>query len=208
MAGILDAASQSAYTDPDGGEWTYYRDHDDPSVFYVMPVPAFSTQSGVPQFHLTEYVDAKGSFLSAQLQLATLLGVPDTVARGVAGALRQQGVAAPRAQAMPFIDVEDGGAADPNRAFLSYADAGGTVSRSVQTVPSLGGSQTAVFHVDDLAEGEARFLRAYFGGDPNAGRAQVVYRLTAWARLGPLTARVRFDARAAYDYQRTYRWVR
>jgi hypothetical protein len=131
------------------------------------------------------------------------------VLQGVTAALQQKGVAAPRAQAMPFVDADAGdGAADPNRATFSYADAAGTLSGSVQAVPSLSGSQTAVFHVDDLPNNESRFFKAYFAGQTAAGTVQVVYRLTAWARLGPVTARVRFDAQAAFDYQRTYRWVR
>ena len=209
MAGTLDAASQSVYTDPSGAAWTYFQDHDEPGLFYVVPAPALAVQQGgAPQLHLTEYVDGTGGFLSAQCQLTTVLAVPAAVVQGVQAALQQKGVAAPRWQALPFIDADAGdGAADPNRATFSYADAAGTLSRSLQAVPSLSGSQTAVFHADDLSENESRFLQGWFGGETDAGTVQGVYRLTAWARLGPVTARVRFDAQAAYEYQRTYRWV-
>jgi hypothetical protein len=207
MAGIINAATQATYKDLAGVIWTYFQDNDNPSTFYVTPVPAFATQSGVPQFHLTEYVDGQGNFLSAQCQVTTVLAVPAAVIQSVQAALAQKGVPSPTYQAMDFIDISQGGIDDPNQAFLNFADAAGTVSRTVQTVPSLSASQIAIFNINDMRQGEVNFFKAYFGGSPGVGTVQVVYRLTVIARLGEVTVQVKFDAQAAYDYQRTFKWV-
>lgn len=211
MSGILNAASQGTYVDPadpTGHIWTYFQDNDDPAVYYVVPVPAFSVQSGAPQFHLTEYCSPAGAFLSARCQLTTILVVPPAISTAVGALLRQRGIPNPRYQALPFIDVATGDA-DPNQATLTYADAAGTVSGSVQTLPSLSNSQTAVFVLNNLSANAVALFKDYFGGDPAAaGAVQVGYRLTAWARLGAVTARVQFDTQAAYQYQRTFEWVR
>ncbi|WP_437593528.1 hypothetical protein [Sorangium sp. So ce1000] len=207
MAGVINAATEATYTDLSGVTWTYFQDNDNASIFYVMPVPAFLVQDGVPQFHLTEYLDDHGNFLSAQCRLTTILAVPPVVIQAVQDALEHNGVSSPTYQAMSFVDIGRGGAADPNQAFLNIADAAGTVSRTVQAVPSLSGSQIAIFNLTELREGEVRFVKAYFGGRPGVGSVQVVYRLTFIARLGEVTARVQFDAQAAYNYQRTFKWV-
>jgi hypothetical protein len=120
-------------------------------------------------------------------------------------------VASPRYQAMPFIDVTSGGQpreVDPNQAFLSYADAAGTVSRTLQTTPSLSGSQLAVFVIGGMNEDEVAFFKAYFGGTAVAGTVEVSYKLTVWALLHGVSARVRFNSQAAFKYQRTFKWVR
>lgn len=207
MAGVVNLASEATYTDSAGVTWTYYQENDAPSTFYVMPVPVLATQNGLPQFHLTEYVDGAGNFLSAQCRVTTVLTVPQSVIQAVQTALQQQGVPSPSYQAMPFIDITDGGV-DPNQAFLNWADAGGRVSGTAQTVPSLSGSQTAIFTIDNLTLSESDFWKAYFGGADGVGSVQVVYQLTAIARIGAVTARVQFDAQAAYRYQRTFAWVR
>ncbi len=206
MAGIINAASQGTYSDA-GVNWTYFQDQDDSSIFYIVPVPVLAVQSGAPQFHLTEYVDKAGQFLSAQCQLTTILAVPAPVMLEVKALLQSQGVADARYQAMNFIDIPQGGV-DPNRAALNYADAGGTVSGTVQTMPSLSGSQTAVFTVSNMSAAAVTLFKAYFSGNPTVGLVDVVYRLTVWARLGNITAQVHFDAQAAYTYQRTFKWVR
>lgn len=206
MTGILDAASQASYTDSANTVWAYFQDADTPSTYYVAPKPAFSVVNGLPRFHLTEYVDSGGKYLSALGQVTTILAVPDTVIKAVGTALRQKGVASPGYQAMPYIDVPSGGV-DPNLAFLSYADKAGIISRTVQATPALSGSQQATFSIDYMSHAEASFLKAFFGGDATAGTVQVVYQLTAWARLGAVSAHVHFDAQAAYNYQRTYKWV-
>lgn len=207
MTGMLNAASQAAYTDSTNTVWSYFQDADQPSTFYVTPRPAFAIANGIPQFHLTTYLDAQNKFVSALAQITTMLVVPDTVVQGVTRALVAKGVTGPAYQAMPFIDVATG-AVDPNQAYLNFADTAGIVSRTAETMPSLSGSQTAVFTVDYLTESEAQMLTAYFAGKPSAGTVQVVYQLTVWARLGGVTAQVKFDAQAAYEYQRTYKWVR
>jgi hypothetical protein len=207
MTGVLDAASQASYTDAANTVWAYFQDADDPNTYYVAPQPAFSVVGGLPQFHLTEYVNTGGTYLSGLGQLSTVLAVPTGVTQAVATALRQKGVSSPTGQAMPYIDVPGDGP-DPNLAFLNYADKTGIVSRTVQATPSLSGSQAATFTVDYLSQAETEFLKAYFGGDTTAGTVQVVYQLTVWARLGDVKAHVHFDAQAAYDYQRTYKWVR
>lgn len=207
MSGILNAASQGTYADPAGQAWTYFQDHDDASTYYVVPVPQLSVQGGAPQFHLTEYCNPAGEVVSARCQLTTVLAVPPAVVLAVASQLQKQGVPSPRYQALPFIDVVQGGV-DPNQATLSYADAAGTVSGSVQTLPSLSNSQTAVFTLNNLPASAVALFKGYFGGNPAAGAVQVVYRLTAWARLGAITAQVQFDTQAAYQYQRTFAWVR
>ncbi len=206
MAGIINAASQGTYSEA-GVDWTYFQDQDEPDIFYIVPVPVLAVQSGAPQFHLTEYVDKAGQFLSAQCQLTTILAVPANITLAVRTLLQGRGVANPRYQAMNFIDIPQGGV-DPNRASLNYADAGGTVSGTVQTMPSLSGSQTAVFTLSNMSAAAVALFKAYFGGNPAAGLVGVVYRLTVWARLGNITAQVHFDAQAAYAYQRTFKWVR
>jgi hypothetical protein len=206
MTGILDAASQASYTDAANTVWAYFQDADTPGTYYVAPKPAFSMANGLPRFHLTEYVDSNGKYLSALGQVTTVLAVPDSVVQAVATALRQKGISSPAYQAMPYIDVPSGGV-DPNLAFLNYADKAGIVSRTVQATPALSGSQAATFSIDYMSQAEASFLKAFFGGDATAGPVQVVYQLTAWARLKGVSARVHFDAQAAYDYQRTYKWV-
>lgn len=207
MTGVLDAASEAFYTDPANTVWTYFQDADVPSTFYVAPRPAFSVLNGLPQFHLTEYVGGAGAYLSALGQLTTVLAVPADVATAVGVALQRKGVPSPSYQAMPYIDIPNG-RADPNQAFLNYADTNGTVSRTVATTPSLSGSQNATFDIDYLGRTEAAFLKAYFGGGgAAAGTVQVVYQLTVWARLGAVCAHVHFDAQAAYTYQRTFKWV-
>lgn len=208
MAGIINAATQASYTDPSGVTWTYFQDNDSTSIFYITPVPAFAVQSGAPQFHLTEYNDTGGNFISAQCQLTTVLTVPNSVIQAVQTALEQAGVSSPTYQAMDFIDIAQGDISDPNQAFLNYADAAGTISNTVQTIPSLSGSQTAIFNITNMRESEVSFFKAYFGGDASVGTVQVVYRLTVIARLGEVTASVQFDAQAAYEYQRTFKWVR
>jgi hypothetical protein len=206
MTGVLNAASQASYTDAANNVWTYFQDAGDQSTYYVAPRPVFEVSGGLPQFHLTEYLDGDGTYMSALGQATTVLAVPDSVVQAVATALRQKGVPSPGYQAMPYIDVRTG-AVDPNLAFFSYADKGGTVSRSVQATPALSGSQAATFTLGYLSEPETGFLKAYFGGDETAGTVQVVYQLTVWARLGAVSAHVHFDAQAAYNYQRTYKWV-
>ncbi|MBO2011919.1 hypothetical protein [Hymenobacter negativus] len=206
MAGIINAASQGTYSEA-GVDWTYFQDIDDSSIFYIVPVPTLAMQSGAPQFHLTEYVDKTGQFISAQCQLTTILAVPAPIILAVKTLLQNKGVANPQYQAMNFIDIPQGGV-DPNRASLNYADAGGTVSGTVQTLPSLSGSQTAVFTVSDMPPAAVALFKAWFGGNTAAGLVNVVYRLTAWARLGNITAQVHFDSQAAYTYQRTFKWVR
>lgn len=207
MAGIINAATQATYTDPAGVAWTYFQDNDNSNIFYITPVPAFAAQGGFPQFHLTEYADGDGNFISAHCQLVTILTVPNAVIEAVRAALKQKGVSSPDYQAIDFIDIAQG-SVDPNQAFLNYADAGGTISRTIHTVPSLSGSQTAIFNINNMRESEASFFKAYFGGDASAGTIEVVYRLTVIARLGAVTARIQFDAQAAYKYQRTFEWVR
>lgn len=206
MTGVLNTASQASYTDAANNVWTYFQDADNQNTYYVAPKPAFSVTGGLPQFHLTEYVDGNGKYLSALGQLTTILAVPSSVVQAVATALRQKGVSSPGYQAMPYIDIHTG-ATDPNLAFLNFADKAGIVSRTVQAMPALSGSQAATFAIDYMSEAEAGFLKAYFGGDATAGTVQVVYQLTVWARLGAVSARVHFDAQAAYNYQRTYKWV-
>ncbi|MCC3158259.1 hypothetical protein LJ737_13505 [Hymenobacter sp. 15J16-1T3B] len=206
MAGILNAASQGTYPLA-GANWTYFQDQDDSNIFYIVPVPTLAVQSSVPQFRLTEYLDTAKQLISAQCQLTTMLVVPPEVIRGVQAQLKQQGVAAPTYQAMPFIDVVQEGVS-PSQATLHYADADGTVSGTVQTTPSLSGSQTAVFNISNMLPSAVNLFKAYFGGDATAGVVEVVYRLTVWARLGAITAQVQFDAQAAYTYQRTFKWVR
>ncbi|MEV0643634.1 hypothetical protein AB0I28_00075 [Phytomonospora sp. NPDC050363] len=206
MTRVLNAASQSSYTDAANNVWDYFQDADDPNIYYVAPKPGFSVSNGLPRFHLTEYVDSGGGYLSALLQVSTILAVPDDVVLAVAVALRQKGVPAPAYQTMPYIDVVGEGI-DPNMAFLNFSDKAGMVSRTAQARPSLSGSQIATFGIDNLSRTETAFLKSYFGGDAGAGTVQVVYQLTVWARLGEVSAHVHFDAKAAYDYQRTYKWV-
>ncbi|BAZ36680.1 hypothetical protein NIES4101_26000 (plasmid) [Calothrix sp. NIES-4101] len=208
MVGTINLAMQATYTDNTGVLWTYFQDNDAPSVYYIVPRPVFSIpQNGVAQFHLTEWVDGNGEFLSAQCQLATMLTVPDAVIQAVGSALQQKGVAEPNYQAINFLDITKDGV-DPNQAFLNYADAGGMFSRTVATTPSLSGNQTAAFNLSSLTQSEVNFFKAYFSGATNAGSVQVSYQLTALARLGTITARVQFDSQAAFNYQRTYKWVR
>ncbi|HEY1177438.1 MAG TPA: hypothetical protein VGF17_14875 [Phytomonospora sp.] len=206
MTRVLNAASQSYYTDSANNVWDYYQDADDPSTYYVAPKPAFSVVSGLPRFHLTEYFDQGGDYLSALAQITTILAVPTDVVDAVAVALRAKGVPSPAYQTMPYLDVVGEGV-DPNLAFLNFADKAGMVSRTTQARPSLSGSQTATFDIDNLTRTESQFLATYFGGDAAAGTVQIVYQLTVWARLGAVSAHIHFDATAAYNYQRTYKWV-
>lgn len=212
MTGTLDAGSKATYTDPGTSTtWTYYQDSANSSIYYIAPVPVFAQQGGIPQFHLTEYDDQQGNFIAGQCQLTTALTVPPAIQSAVGQALQQKGVAAPNYQAMPFVDITPGGqqsSVDPNQAFLSYADAAGTVSRTLQTTPSLSGNQQAVFVIGSMSAAEVAFFKAYFGGTAGAGTVQVSYKLTVWALLNGVSARVQFDSQAAYTYQRTFKWVR
>ena len=206
MSGIINAASKNSYKDPNSNLWEYYQDNEDASIFYVMPRPQLAISRGAPQFHLEEYVDDDGDFVAGLCQLTTSLApVPDDVQSAIARKLSDAGVSNPQYQAMPFQSLGDG--VERNRAYLNFASADGMVSRNVQTIPSLSGSQNAVFDVTNMSKSEVAFFKDYFGGNTAAGSMQIVYQLTLIAHLGGVTAKVQFDAKAAYDYQRTYKWV-
>jgi hypothetical protein len=206
MPGILNAATQADYADPQGQIWTYFQDLDDASIYYVVQAPGLKLANGAPQFHLTEYVDGQGAFVSGLCQLATALQTPPaSVTAAIESALQGKGVASPVYQAMPYADLGSG--PQRNWAHLAYADATGVVSRSVSAIPSLSGDQQALFEIPDLTAAEARFFRAYFSGAADAGTVEVSYRLTVTAHMAGVTARVQFDAQKAYEYQRTFKWV-
>lgn len=207
MTGVLNITTQATYTDHAGVTWTYFQDNDTPNIFYITPVPAFALQNGLPQFHLTEYRDAQNNFVSAQCQMTTMLSVPSATIQAVQALLQQSGVSSPNYQAMDYLDIVTNNV-DPNQASLHYADMGGTISRTVQTIPSLSGSQTAIFNINNMTQNEVNFFKAYFGGTANVGTIRVVYQLTVWAHMDDVTARVQFDSQAAYTYQRTFKWVR
>lgn len=206
MPGIIDAASKGQYTDASEYRWVYYQDTDTPAIFYVMPTPEIASGHGQQRFHLTEYVDHQQQFVSGSCQITTHLApVPYEVQTAIAQILTGKGVANPLYQEMPFVDTGDG--PERNQAYLNYASADGKVSRTINTIPSLSGDETAVFNIPNMSESEVRFFQAYFGGDVTAGVVQVVYHLTATAHMEGVTVQVHFDAQAAFEYQRTYKWV-
>ena len=206
MSGIINAATKSVYTDPSGYKWVYYQDNEIPSIFYVMPTPQIAVGKGQPLFHLTEYVDDKNQFVAGLCQITTSLAPPSLdVQHEIQKALEAKGVTNPIYQAMPFQSLGTG--IERNRAYLNFASASGMVSRTVSVTPSLSGSQNAIFDITDLSQMEVAFFKAYFGGDTAAGTVQIIYQLTLTAHMQGVTAQVHFNAQAAFDYQRTYKWV-
>ncbi len=204
----IDAGTYATFTAPDNSVWGYYQDADIPSYFYVMPVATIAQVNGQPGFHLTTYKDPKGDFVAATLQLTTMLAPPPpAVVSGIQQVLSTAGVSQPMAQAMPWLDTGAPGSPERNQAFLSFASADGLVSRTASVVPSLSGSENAVFTLVDLSADEVAFLQRYFGGDTSAGTVNVVYELTLTAHLGGITAHVHFDASTAYTFQQTFAWV-
>lgn len=204
MAGIIDAATRGVYIAVDGTQWTYFQDVASPATFYVVGRPTIAIQNGIPAFHLTTYT-TQGAFVSALLQLTTALAPPPLpVQQGIADVLAKK-VTSPTYQAMPYVDLGTG--VERNRAYLSYASADGSVSRTTSTTPSLSGAETAVFEVPNLTASEVAFLTRYFSGDLQGGTVEVAYELTVVARLGGVTARVQFNASSAYEYERTFKWV-
>lgn len=206
MAGIINAASKGTYKNQSGQEWVYYQDLNTTSIFYIMPRPRIAQPQGYPQFHLTEYTNDQSQFVSALCQITTELApAPNDIQAAIAGLLRNAGVADPVYQAMPFQDLGDD--PDRNRAYLNYADAAGTVSRTIGVVPSLSGTESTIFNITNMTQAEVQFFKSYFGGNGQSGTISIVYQLTAVAFMGGIQSQVQFDAQAAYNYQRTYKWV-
>jgi hypothetical protein len=204
-SGIINAASRGEYKDPSNYTWVYFQDSESPNVFYVLPTPQIAVKQGYPQFHLTEYVDSQEQFVSALCQITTELIPPSAVVQSaIAKILEGKGVSDPTYQAMPFQDLGDG---QRNQAYLNYANAAGTVSRTVNTTPSLSGNETAIFNITNMLQPEVQFFKDYFGGNEAAGIVNLVYQLTVIAHMDGITAEVSFDAQAAYEYQRTFKWV-
>ena len=171
-----------------------------------MPQFAMQGTPPAPVFHLSEFMTTAGS-VQGLCTITTQLHVPQSVIQSIESQLRQKGVSHPTYQPMPFISVDEPGTRT-NQAFLTYASADGMASRSIHTEPEASGDQTAIFDIPNMDVWEVDFFKRYFGGDPQAGTVRVAYQLTVWARLGEVTAKVHFDAKAAYEYQRTYQWVK
>lgn len=206
MSGVIDAASVGAYADTDGTLWTYYLDADGQGHFYIVARPSIAIANGAPVFHFTTYQTPEGAFVSALMRLTVTLAPPPVDVQAAVAALLAGKVPSPTYQAMPYEDTS-GSSVDPNCVFISFASADGSVSRTTSAMPSLSAGEDTVIEVADLLEDEAEFLARYFGGDATAGSVQVSYSLTATAHMSGITARVQFDSNAAYDYQRTFKWV-
>ncbi|MCA1299346.1 hypothetical protein [Stappia indica] len=169
-----------------------YQDHDDPKLWYMVPVPTLRRVNGAPAFSLTSYTKNGG---------------------GIAGLctfemeLIQPAEARRAAEEVLGDDISWGGFTwVGGTAFFHYDIEGEAEVLAVE--PTLYGTNVAAFQIPlKTAEAVNTFKNAYSQGG-GASPFRVEYDMQVLTMLLGAKATVKYVAEAAIEYQKTYKTVR
>lgn len=169
-----------------------YQDHDNPKLWYMVPVPTLRTVNNAPAFSLVEYTK-NGGGLSGLCTFEMELIQPEEAkiaARKVLG-----------------DDISWGGFTwVGGTAYFQYDIEGQTEVLAVE--PTLYGTNVAAFQVPlDTAEALNTFKNAYSQGG-GASPFRVQYDMQVLTKLLGAKATVRYTAETAIKYEETYKTER
>ena len=169
-----------------------YQDHDNPKLWYMVPVPTLRTVGGAPAFSLTEYTKNGG---------------------GVAGLctfemeLIQPMAARAAAEKVLGDDISWGGFTWVGGTAYFYYDIEGE-GRVLAVEPTLYGTNVAAFQIElETAEALNTFKGAY-GSGGGASPFRVEYDMQVLTKLLGAKATVTYKAEAAIEYEKKYKTVR
>lgn len=170
-----------------------YQDHDDPKLWYMVPVPRLRTLDGAPAFGLTEYTSNGGGI--AGLCTFEMELVQPLEARRAA-----EEILGPDISWGGFVWV--GGTA-----FFYYDIAGETQVLAIE--PTLYGTNVAAFQIElPTAEAVNTFKNAFSGDEGGASPFRVEYEMQVLTKLLGAKATVSYTAEAAIEYEKKYKTVR
>lgn len=169
-----------------------YQDHDDPNIWYMVPVPTLRTVGGAPAFSLTRYTKNGG---------------------GIAGLCTFEMELIQPAEARAAAEQQLGGNVTwggftwvGGTAFFYYDITGETQVLAIE--PTLYGTNVAAFQIElDTDEAVTTFINAFSSG-AGASPFRVEYDMQALTKLLGAKATVEYKSEAAITYERTYRTER
>ncbi|GGE87320.1 hypothetical protein H1W37_06420 [Stappia taiwanensis] len=169
-----------------------YQDHDDPKLWYMVPVPTLRRVNGAPAFSLTSYTKNGGGI--AGLCTFEMELIQPTEARRAA-------------EEVLGDDISWGGFTWVGGTAFFYYDIEGE-AEVLAVEPTLYGTNVAAFQVPlKTAAAVNTFKNAYSQGG-GASPFRVEYDMQVLTMLLGAKATVKYVAEAAIEYQKTYKTVR
>ena len=169
-----------------------YQDHDNPKLWYMVPVPTLRTVNGSPAFSLVEYTK-NGGGLSGLCTFEVELIQP---LEARAAAEKELG-----------DDISWGGFTWVGGSAYFYYDIEGE-TEVLAVEPTLYGTNVAAFQIPlETAEAFNTFKAAYSQGG-GASPFRVEYDMQVLTKLLGAKATVKYVAEAAIHYEKTYKTVR
>ncbi|MCC4242801.1 hypothetical protein [Stappia indica] len=170
-----------------------YQDHDDPKLWYMVPVPRLRTLDGAPSFGLTEYT-SNGGGIAGLCTFEMELVQPVEARRA--------------AEEILGTDISWGGFVWVGGTAYFYYDIAGE-NQVLAVEPTLYGTNVAAFQIE-LATPEAvnSFKNAFSGDAGGASTFRVEYEMQVLTKLLGAKATVIYTAEAAIEYEKKYKTVR
>lgn len=169
-----------------------YQDHDDPKLWYMVPVPTLRTMSGAPAFSLVEYTKNRGGLsglCTFEMELIQPLAAKEAAMHVLGDDISWGGFTWVGGTAYFYFDIE-----------------GQTDVLAVE--PTLYGTNVAAFQIPlETAEALNTFKAAYSEGG-GASPFRVEYDMQVLTKLLGAKATVKYRAEAAIDYEKTYKTER
>ncbi|WP_349357979.1 hypothetical protein [Stappia sp.] len=169
-----------------------YQDHDNPKLWYMVPVPTLRTVNGAPAFSLVEYTK-NGGGLSGLCTFEMELVQPPAAKEAAKQVLGD--------------DISWGGFTWVGGTAYFYFDVEGETD-VLAVEPTLYGTNVAAFQIPlETAEALNTFKTAYSQGG-GASPFRVEYDMQVLTKLLGAKATVKYRAEAAIEYEKTYKTVR
>ncbi|MCA1242259.1 hypothetical protein LC092_07405 [Stappia stellulata] len=169
-----------------------YQDHDNPKLWYMVPVPTLRTLNGAPAFSITEYTKNGGGIsglCTFEMELVQPLAARQAAEQVLGDDISWGGFTWVGGTAYFYYDIE-----------------GETEVLAVE--PTLYGTNVAAFQIPlETPEALNTFKAAYSEGG-GASPFRIEYDMQVLTKLLGAKATVKYVAEAAIHYEKTYKTVR